>query len=297
MKMNNQSTLRQTKYLVSALTLLGLLWSANAFASPTSPQRIVSVGGALTEILYALGAEKMLVGVDTTSSWPESAKELPQVGYQRSLSAEGVLSLRPDLVLATDNAGPAEVLTQLRATGLDIKVFPADFTVNGVVERVRTIAKLVGREKEGEELIENILTEAASAKLLTAQTQPKPRVLFLLAMGSGSPLASGKNTAADAMIHLAGGENVLSQFNGYKPVSSEAIIAARPDFLLLVSHGKGDVTSRTQQVLSLPGMQHTAAAKEGNVIHMDGLKLLGFGPRIGSAIADLSRQLNSVHAP
>lgn len=291
--MNNDHRQSVLFILVAAcLAWTGLVAAASP-ATMSSPQRIVVVGGGLTEIIYSLGEAHRIVGVDTTSRWPESALKLPQIGYQRSLSAEGVLSLQPDLVLATADAGPPAVLAQIRGAGIAVDVLPHDHSVAGVATRVKAIAKLLGRTQKGQVLIERILSDVEKAQRHSSLRPHIPRVLFLLNVGSGPPLASGRNTAASSIIHLAGGKNVFNQFEGYKPVAAEAIVAAAPDFLLLISHRKEGVADPFEDILSIPGVAQTSAGKHLRVINMDGLKLLGFGPRIGEAVAELSQQLFS----
>ena len=104
--------------MIRSLSIIFLLFSTAAFAD--TPKRVVSVGGALTETVYALGAGELLVGSDTTSYYPEAAANSPKVGYQRALSAEGILSLSPDLVIMTDEAGPPPVLAQLNSAGVNM---------------------------------------------------------------------------------------------------------------------------------------------------------------------------------
>ena len=206
------------KLRVVLLAVLWLIWSQEGQAANGAP-RVVVVGGALTEIIYELGGESSIVGVDTTSQWPEAAKSFPQVGYQRSLSAEGVLSLKPDLVLATAEAGPPEVLEQIRGAGVTIQSFPENHSLAGVENRVLGIAESLGLESAGQRLVERLRAEMTAARELVSQASDSPRVLFLLAVGKGAPLASGEGTSAHAMIEMAGGENVFATMKGYKPVS------------------------------------------------------------------------------
>lgn len=299
-----------------ALNLLVLFlatgWVLDVFASEDRPLRIVSVNGALTEIIYELAGQDTLVGVDTTSQYPRAATTLPQVGYQRNLSIEGILSLKPTHILATADAGPAVVLQQLESSGIEIIQFAQEYSVDTVLDRVSVIAQLLNKKIEGDILINEIRQQFAGAQQLIDElqlsnraslnqgvtnvrfiTSGKKRLLFLLAVGSGSALASGSGTAADFMIELSGGKNVFNDFNGYKPVNAEAIVNAAPDTILVVSHKKEGENNIIRRVLEAPGVMLTPAGRNSDIRVLNGLRFLGFGPRIGEAVTDLGYYLYS----
>lgn len=273
--------------LVASLTIV----HAAQVQAEDVPPRLISVAGSLTEILYELDLQDLLVGVDTTSQWPRSTSELPQVGYQRALSAEGILSLSPDTVLATADAGPPEVLQQLRDAGVHIRQFSRDNTIEGLYGRIRGIAQAYDRVPEAERLIGSIGEELdAVAQLLQGRTAP--RVVFLLGVDAGSSLAAGSGTSADAMIALAGAVNALADYDGYKPVNAEALIEASPDFLLVVQHDADKGREAViQSVLNLPGVQLTPAGRNSRILVLDALRFLGFGPRTGKALQELASEL------
>ena len=272
--------------------------SDGAASSSEAPQRVVSVGGALTEIVYELDAQDSLVGVDTTSLHPEAATALPQVGYQRNLSAEGVLSLDPDLMLVTDDAGPPEALEQIEAAGIEIQRLPSGNTLETVLERVDALAARFDRTVEGETLAARIEAEMDEARAIAATLAPSPRAVFLLGTGTGSAMAAGGDTAADSMLRYAGAENALSDFDGYKPVGAEGLIAAAPEVIVVVAHGESDDEDVAAAALAVPGAGDTPAGRSGHVVVADALRLLGFGPRIGEAVRDLAARLrDGVDAP
>lgn len=265
--------------------------------SASERPRLVSTAGSLTEILYALDLQSHLVGVDTTSRWPEQVAELPTVGYQRALSAEGILSLSPDRILATADAGPAEVLQQLRDAGVQIDQFKRDYTMPGLYQRIRDIARSLGYVERAEELIADIQLEYQQARSLQ-QGYPTPGVVLLLGVEAGSSMASGSDTAADAMISLAGASNPLT-YSGYKPVNAEALIQAAPDHLLVVQHDADRSDEDViESVMALPGVELTPAGQSGRITILDGLRFLGFGPRTAGALKDLSAVLHEqAHEP
>lgn len=270
---------------------VGAALAASFSASAQPPPRIVAVGSSITEIVYALGAEKLLVGVDTTSLYPNAARSLPQVGYMRALSAEGVLSLKPTLIIATTAAGPATVLDQLKATGIEIMVLPDHYDYDSVIAKIAAVGKATGKVAEADAMIER---GRAAIKTLTdrlAATTSHPRVLFLLGMGSGAPQAAGRNTAADGIIRLAGGVNAIEGYSGYRPLTPEAVIASKADYIL-VTRQTVEAMGGIQAVLDQPSLNRTPAGKAGKVLEFDALLLLGFGPRTPQAAQELASALH-----
>ncbi len=277
---------------VLALALAGVSQQAAADCPGIDPgMRLVSVGGALTEIVYALGAQDHLVGVDTTSVYPPAAGDLPDVGYVRALPAEGVLSLAPTLVIAEDDAGPAAVLEQIRATGTPIAIVPDDHTIEGAAAKIKTVSGLLGCPSEGAAMAAALRDEAAALAREVAKLETHPDVLFLLSIGQGTPMGGGAETSADGIIALAGGRNALAAMEGYKPVSAEAALAAEPDAILL-TRGTVDGLGGIDAVLAMPQIALTQAGRDRRVIVMDGLLLLGFGPRTAQAARELAQALH-----
>ncbi|MBS0539719.1 MAG: ABC transporter substrate-binding protein [Proteobacteria bacterium] len=263
-----------------------------AHAQGTRPAaRIVAVGSSVTEIIYALGAESLLVGVDTTSLYPDAARALPQVGYMRALSAEGVLSLKPGLVIATTAAGPATTLDQLKATGVEVLVLPDAYDYDSVVEKIEAIGKRVGKTAEATAMIAQGRAEMTALAERLKGAPAKPRVLFLLSMGSGAPQAAGQHTAADGIIRLAGGTNAVEGYTGYRPLTPEAVIASRADYVL-VTRQTVETMGGVEGVLNQPSLRQTPAGKAGRVLQFDTLLLLGFGPRTPQAATQLATALH-----
>lgn len=253
--------------------------------------RIVSVGSALTEIVFALGAEDLLVGVDTTSQYPAAAQALPQVGYMRALSAEGLLSLKPTLVIATTAAGPATTLDQLRATGIEVLVLPERYDYDSVIAKIAAVGHVTGKQTAAEAMIARGRADMAKLAKRIATATRKPRVLFLLSMGGGAPQAAGRDTAADGIIRLAGGANAIDSYAGYRPLTPEAVIASRADFIL-VTRQTVQAMGGIETVLNQPALRQTPAGRAGRVLEFDTLLLLGFGPRTPQAAQELATALH-----
>lgn len=282
------SNLFKAASLGLALSILSPLLSANeSNAKPLSetPKKVVSADGSLTEIVYALGKKDLLVGVDTTSGYPAVARKLPQIGYKRNISAEGVLSLEPQVLIATDDSGPDKTLTQLAEAGIEIKRYSAEPKLEVVKEKILGVAKLLDVEAEGQALWQDVVEQVKVAQAPLDQVKEPVKVMFVLSASSGSPLVSGDTTMADAIIKLSGGVNAAQGFSGYKPMSVEAIISAAPEVILMMSRGGNH--SATSDILDQPGFKLTPAAVEKRLVVMDGMLMLGFGPRIGEAITQL----------
>jgi iron complex transport system substrate-binding protein len=254
-------------------------------------ERALVLGGDLVEIAFALGAGDRLVGADDTAVWPPETAALPKVGYMRRFSAEGALSLTPDLVLASPAAGPDAALEQLRAAGVRIETGPDGDGLPAVAAKIGFVGAALGREAEAAALSARVAAEMAALDAALAGTSGRPSVLFLISVGRGAPIASGTGTAADAMIGLARGRNAVTDFEGYKPLSAEAALGLAPDVALFPSHA-AEAAGGGAQALADAGLADTPAGRSGRVVVMDGLKLLGFGPRTPEAVAELAAALH-----
>jgi iron complex transport system substrate-binding protein len=279
---------RINRLIGAGLVMAGLV--SGLRAEPTEP-RWISIGGPVTEIVYALDADKNLVGTDTSSIYPAAATQLPQVGYQRSLAAEGVLGLRPTLILASADAGPPAVVEQLKQSGVSWTTIPSENTVEGAKAKIRAVAHALQLDEKGEGLVRHLEAEMAQAQTLVASEKAKPRVLFIYARGGGTVNVAGQGTAADAMITLAGGTNAVSGYTGYRPITAEAVVAAAPDVILIPGRGLESIGG-IDGLLAQPGLAATPAGKARKVVAMDDLLLLGFGPRLGEAVSQLTHLLH-----
>ena len=258
--------------------------------------RIVAVGGSLTEIVYALGVQDRLVAVDTTSRYPEATTALPKVGYLRQLAAEPILALAPGLVLAEADAGPPTVLGQLREAGVPVLLVPGENSPDGVYAKIETVAAALDLNPAGAALIADLRVAFATIRAAVARVKERPRVLFLLSVGGGgAPMAAGADTSAASIIALAGGINAVADYKGYKPITPEATVGAAPDVILLTERSLG-LLGGEDAVLRIPEIALTPAAEQRRLVAMDGLLLLGFGPRTAAAVGELSRRLHPAMA-
>ncbi|WP_288841367.1 hemin ABC transporter substrate-binding protein [uncultured Deefgea sp.] len=271
-------------YSLTSLLLLFFIASFSALAL-AKPPRVVSLGGPLTEIIYALNAEQHLVAVDQSSVYPAAANQLPKVGYYRQFSVEGILASKADMVLATDQAGPPQALAQLRKMGIKVIILPGQANLSALSQRIRGVATALNQQQQGEQLA-NKISQEVKALQPTASTITSTSSALMLMSRSGEPEGAGKNTSADAMMQLAGLHNVLAQQQGYKPLSREGMAALRPDVIITTTSTLSSMGGMAG-LLARPGLAQSPAAKNKRVIVMDDLLLLGFGPRLPEALRQL----------
>ncbi len=248
-----------------------------------SEQRIVSVGGAITEIVWALGLGPQVVAVDTSSIYPAQVAQLPKVGYQRTLSPEGIIAMQPTIVVASAEAGPASALEALRNVGIRVVIAPEARTVETAIKRIERIGEELGAVERAGQLATAMRTEVGAVSKPTTDAAP-PRIVFVLSRGKGSPIVAGNDTAAAAIITIAGGVNAITEFNGYKPLSPEAAATLGPDVLLTTTRIIDEAGGR-DAFLSQPNI--APLMQKARLVVMDDLLLLGFGPRLGQALAEL----------
>ncbi|MCE6980892.1 hemin ABC transporter substrate-binding protein [Pseudomonas frederiksbergensis] len=273
-----------------AALCVGLLVGHQATAAEL-PQRWVSAGGALSEWVSALGGESKLVGVDTTSQHPESLKVLPSIGYQRQLSAEGILSLRPQILVGTEEMGPPPVLSQIRSAGVQVELFSAQPDLPTLQGNLQHLGKLLGAEERASQvfLIYQQQLDQQQARVSQAQLKHKaPGVLLLLGHAGGKPLIAGKDTAADWLLQQAGGHN-LATHTGYKPLSVESLASLNPEVLVFADRALTGDAARAALFKENPILSSTRAAKDGRVMELDPTLLVGgLGPRLPESLTKLS---------
>ncbi|MCS6932467.1 MAG: ABC transporter substrate-binding protein [Rhodovarius sp.] len=256
-------------------------------------QRIVVAGGGLAEILVALGLEAHMVGVDSTALFPARLRALPQIGYLRNLSAEGVLSLNPDLLVLAHEAGPPPVVARLAATGVPVYRAPRIQSPEELLLAVEGLSAATGAD--GASVIAALRADLAAVQAAVPRPPSPPRALFVLAAG-GAPQASGTGTAAAAMITLAGARTAIAAYSGYRPLSAEAALSVEPDWIVTTTQAV-EARGGARAFLADPSLRLLAAAREGRLAALDALYLLGFGPRLAHAVRDLAALLHGRALP
>ncbi|XDA99058.1 ABC transporter substrate-binding protein [Sulfitobacter sp. LCG007] len=276
---------------VAATSLVGAAATQQAAPAARTKPDVLAIGGSVTEIVYALGEGDRLIARDSTSTYPPEAAALPDVGYMRALSSEGVLSVGPELIISEDGAGPPEVLDVLQAASVDWITIPDDFTAEGIRKKISAVGAALDVSEKADALSAKVGGELAEVAERAAAHDGAPRrVLFILSLQGGRILASGTNTAANGIIGLAGAVNAIDAFEGYKPLTDEAVNESAPDVILMMDRG-GDHGASDDALFAMPALVTTPAARTRAVIRMDGLYLLGFGPRTAQAAAELNRRL------
>ena len=275
----------------SAIALVASLLVNPGVHASELPQRWVSAGGALSEWVTALGGESKLVGVDTTSQHPASLKALPSIGYQRQLSAEGILSLRPQILVGTEEMGPPPVLAQIRSAGVQVDMFSAQPDLPTLKSNLEHLGKLLGSEAKADALFagyEQALAQQKNWVVKAQATQKAPGVLLLLGHAGGKPLIAGKDTAADWMLQQAGGRN-LATHTGYKPFSVESLAGLSPEVLVFADRALTGDAARAALFKENPILASTPAAKSRRVFELDPTLLVGgLGPRLPQSLEKLS---------
>lgn len=251
----------------------------------SATERIVSLGGDVTEVVYALDARQQLVAKDSTSTWPAAAQNLPDVGYIRQLNAEGILALRPTLVLASAQAQPSLVLKKVAENKVKVVNVPGGYDFPAIERKIVAIADALGKQSEGETLRQKLHQQIAQIP-----SQPiNKRVLFILSHGGMNSMVAGKQTAADGAIRAAGLQNAMQEFDHYRSMSQEGVIASQPDLVVISADGLKGMGGEAG-LWKLPGLAQTPAGRHKQVLVIDDMALLGFGPRTPQAVLALRQK-------
>ncbi|CAM3464317.1 heme/hemin ABC transporter substrate-binding protein [Parendozoicomonas haliclonae] len=277
------------------MTKIAATFCLCAAAVQAQAERLVTIGPGVTEIVYALGQGDKIIGADDASKTTEGA-DIKKVGYHRQLSSEGLLSLKLDRIIGTDDMGPPVVLEHLEKAGVAVTTLPGGYQLEGLEARITELAKTFASEEKGKELwasVEKKLNEAADLAKAAKDKSGKPqKIIFMMAHG-GTPLLAGNNTAANALIELAGGQNPAKvSFPGYKPVSAESLLTMAPDVIVVGNSTFNNAGSVAGILKLLPGIQATPAGKNGTVIAVDDTTLMGgLSPRIGDVALKLAQDV------
>ena len=288
--------------IISMLVSVCLLSSCGRFqnqqASSGAEQRIVCVGQAYNEMIYALGAQANLVGVDYSSTYPPEIKKLPTVGYHRALSAEGILSLKPTLIIHDNNIGPDNVVRQLQALNIPMKTFQAkDDSVDGEKALLREMGAFFHKEQRAEELSAKIDRDMAAAVEAVKNYKNAPRVAVVhfgrasnvyLIVGNGG---GGDASTAGKMVELAGGKMAIQKPGMQRMASPEIIAESNPQVILMTEYGF-DRLGTAEQAKTLPGVAETEAAKKNRIYRIPEHELMYFGPDTGENILKLAKLIH-----
>lgn len=274
----------QSIYKITICFFLILSSACTAYAKQAL--RIVSANGTLSEILVGLGLEKQIVGVDVTSTFPISLEKLPKIGHNRTIAAEGILALNPDVIIYTDQSmlSPA-VVKQLNSSGKKVVAFKHEYSKDGAIKLIREVGAYFNAGAQAEKMVKALQGDLAK---IPVQANPK-KLLFIYARGTGTLMVSGTGTSVDKMFQLTGHKNAVTGFSDFKPLTAESLVTANPDVLVLFSSGLESLEG-IDGLLRVPGIANTSAGRNKKVISIDGQLLTGFGPRLGKAALELSQK-------
>lgn len=252
----------------------------------TAQPRVVSLSGSITETLFMLGWGDKLVGVDVTSTYPRVVTKLPTLGHARSIQTEAVLALNPThIFLVKDEVNP-ELISKWKSAGVSVIEISKEYSIEGSKNSISEIARALNEEEESKELIADIELQYRTLK----DTMTDVRVLFIYARGGGNLMVAGTNTPVANMIHLAGAQNAITEFEDYKPLSIEYLIKSKPQVILMFDTGF-DAIGGLDGLEKIPGVAETDAYKNKRIVRMDGQLLSGFGPRVVDGISELRTRL------
>jgi iron complex transport system substrate-binding protein len=279
------------------LALLAVWQGAVACPPPaTDSSRLAISGGSITEIVYLLNESAKIVAADRTSNYPTAATKLPSIGYVRNLSAEGVLSIEPTLILAENDTGPPIVLDQLRKTGVEIAIIPEQMDAKGIISKVECVASVINADPKSTATATAKLAQdlAVLERLKNAERQVETNitVAVILGLDNGQPTVGGINTSANSILEMAGAANAFESFEGWKPVPAESMLEANPDIIIMPIRSV-KMAGGLEKILSMQAIKLTNAAMNNRVIAIDGMALLGFGPRTLSVAIDIAKENQS----
>ncbi|WP_323751749.1 heme/hemin ABC transporter substrate-binding protein [Marinobacter sp.] len=269
------------------ILLMALSWLMPVLVQ-AEPTRVVTADGAITETVYRLGMESLLVAVDTTSGFPEETQSLPKIGYLRALPFEGVLAMRPDVLITSEQAAPQDNLDRLVKAGVQVETLPMAWTPEASLERIVAVGDILHARPQAEALVTELSSKISRVQQDAANRVKRPRVLFILAAGNHSVMLAGQGTAASALLDTVNADNAVTAIQGYKPASREAILASQPDAIVIAESTPGQFDINKWQELA-----HLDAWKSGHHMVADSMLLLGFGPRLPEAMDALNRVLPS----
>jgi heme transport system substrate-binding protein len=252
-------------------------------------QRIVTLSGVVSEIVAELGLGDKIVGTDITSTYPEAIQGLPKLGHITSVQAEGIISLQPDLVIAKKEEIKAELAQQLEAAGVKTLLVEQEYSINGTKKLIETIAKELNQLETANQINATIDEDISKLEPLTSQ----PTAVFIYARGVGNMMVGGSNTSVAQLIQLAGGINGTNDFEEYKPLTAESMVAANPDLIILFESGMNSLQG-ADGIQQIPSIAVTTAAKKNQFFALEGQYLAGFGPRVGKAALELNQKFKSI---
>lgn len=252
------------------------------------PSRIVSIGSSITEIIYFLNSQDQIIAIDITSNFPEDAKKFPSVGYIRNLSAEGLLSTNPSIIISEDDIGPKNIIKQIQDTKTELRIIPEEQTLNGIIQKIQCVGNIIGQQKEAEEKISSEINPVINKikEIKKEKDLSNIKIMMILSTEGNSTVVAGANTSGDSFIKMLGATNIFESINGWKAVTAETILLKNPDYIIIPEkdlHKQSNVNTISENVI----LKETNAGKNNGYIIKDGMAILGYGPRTIFTLMDV----------
>lgn len=252
------------------------------------PSRIVSIGSSITEIIYFLNSQDQIIAIDITSNFPEDAKKFPSVGYIRNLSAEGLLSTNPSIIISEDDIGPKNIIKQIQDTKTELRIIPEEQTLNGIIQKIQCVGNIIGQQKETEKKISSEINPVINKikEIKKEKDLSNIKIMMILSTEGNSTVVAGSNTSGDSFIKMLGATNIFESINGWKAVTAETILLKNPDYIIIPEkdlHKQSNVNTISENVI----LKETNAGKNNGYIIKDGMAILGYGPRTIFTLMDV----------
>ena len=252
------------------------------------PSRIVSIGSSITEIIYFLNSQDQIIAIDITSNFPEDAKKFPSVGYIRNLSAEGLLSTNPSIIISEDDIGPKNIIKQIQDTKTELRIIPEEQTLNGIIQKIQCVGNIIGQQQEAEEKISSEINPVINKikEIKKEKDLSNIKIMMILSTEGNSTVVAGANTSGDSFIKMLGATNIFESINGWKAVTAETILLKNPDYIIIPEkdlHKQSNVNTISENVI----LKETNAGKNNGYIIKDGMAILGYGPRTIFTLMDV----------
>ena len=252
------------------------------------PSRIVSIGSSITEIIYFLNSQDQIIAIDITSNFPEDAKKFPSVGYIRNLSAEGLLSTNPSIIISEDDIGPKNIIKQIQDTKTELRIIPEEQTLNGIIQKIQCVGNIIGHQEEAEEKISSEINPVINKikEIKKEKDLSNIKIMMILSTEGNSTVVAGANTSGDSFIKMLGATNIFESINGWKAVTAETILLKNPDYIIIPEkdlHKQSNVNTISENVI----LKETNAGKNNGYIIKDGMAILGYGPRTIFTLMDV----------
>ena len=252
------------------------------------PSRIVSIGSSITEIIYFLNSQDQIIAIDITSNFPEDAKKFPSVGYIRNLSAEGLLSTNPSIIISEDDIGPKNIIKQIQDTKTELRIIPEEQTLNGIIQKIQCVGNIIGQQEEAEEKISSEINPVINKikEIKKEKDLSNIKIMMILSTEGNSTVVAGSNTSGDSFIKMLGATNIFESINGWKAVTAETILLKNPDYIIIPEkdlHKQSNVNTISENMI----LKETNAGKNNGYIIKDGMAILGYGPRTIFTLMDV----------